>query len=98
VRPERIALEDHGHVAGLGGRTRPRRRKALAADKNLATARFDEPGNETQGRGLAAAGRAQQANQMPLFNGKIDFVDHGQWAESLRQADQLYERHYSSRN
>ena len=58
VRPQRVALKDHRHVAPLGRLAALRRRYDAAADDDLAVRRLDEPSDQPQGRGLARARRA----------------------------------------
>ena len=68
MRPERVALEDHRHVA-LFRRQRARRRgQDLAADTDFAVRRLDEAGDQPQRRGLAAARGPEQADQAPVLD------------------------------
>ena len=79
MRPHRIGLEHHAEVA------QPRRhqnaargrRHDIAADRNLAAGRMLEPGDAAQRRGLAAAGRPEQHDDLACRHGKADAVDRG---------------------
>jgi hypothetical protein len=93
VRPQRVALEDHRHVAPLGRQRMGGRGDQLVADANLAFARFDEAGDQPQRGGLAATRGAEQANQMAVLDGERDIVHHRDIAVSLGQAAQLDGRH-----
>ena len=72
VREQRIGLEHHAHVA-VGGREL---RHVAAADQDLALARHLEAGDHAQGRGLAAAGGAEQGHELARLDGEGDVV-HG---------------------
>jgi hypothetical protein len=84
MREQRVGLEHHRDVA-IGGRELG---DVLAADQDLALAGDLEPGNHAQGRGLAAAGRAEQGDERAGLDGEVDVVDrrhravaHGDVAE-----------------
>src|SRR5690606_29301094 len=89
VRPERVALEDHRHVAPFGRQRLRGGGDGLAADENLTGRRFDKAGNETQGRRLAAAGRPEQTNQLSVLDGQRHVIDHGKLAIPFGKAPQL---------
>ena len=93
VRPQRVALEDHRHVAPLGRQRLRRRGHELVADADLAVARLDEAGDQPQRRGLAAAGGPEQADQLAVLDGERYVVDHRGVAIALGQAPQLDRRH-----
>ncbi len=93
VWPQRVALEDHRHVAPLRRHSARRRRYEPVADIDLAGRRFDEPGDQAQRRSLTAARRAQQANQAAVVDMLGNVVDDGQPAVALRQSSQLDRRH-----
>ena len=44
----------------------------LAGDHDFAAGDFLQPGDHPQGRGLAAAGRADQHDELPIGNIEID--------------------------
>src|SRR5260370_17964267 len=64
MRPQRVALKDHR-------RWPPLRRlsdDADAIDAHVPRIRFEEAADHAQCGRLAAAGRAQQADELPVFN------------------------------
>jgi hypothetical protein len=71
IRVQRAVLEDHGHVpvAGLRGRGQ------LPVQGQLARGDLLQPGDQPQQRGLAAAGRAQEDEQLAVGNLQADLVD-----------------------
>ena len=93
VRPQRVALEDHRHVAPLGRHGAGRRGDDLAADADFARGRLDETGDQPQRGGLAAARRAQQAHQATVLDGQRYVVDDRERAVVLRQTPQFDRRH-----
>ena len=60
VREEAVRLEDHPHVAPVGRHVRD----VLAADQDPAGVGVLQPGEDPQRGGLAAAGRAEQRDQL----------------------------------
>src|SRR5689334_14598502 len=64
VRPHRVALEDHAHVAPLGWDHRARLRNHLVAHADAALVGLEESRDHAQRRGLAAARRPQQADEL----------------------------------
>jgi hypothetical protein len=86
VREQAVALEHHAHVP-LGGRHRG---DVLAVDQDRSGIRDLKAGHDAQGRGLAAAGRAEQRDQ--LARGHID----GQPVQGLggpEEAAQILQHH-----
>src|SRR5579859_4345958 len=77
VRPDGVALEDHADVAlfgwheqvALGATDLP------GAQPDLACIRLLEAGNRAQRGGLAAAARAEQNQQLPIFDLEADSVN-----------------------
>ena len=67
VREERIALE-HDAEAALGGLDG---QEIAAFEPDRAAARLDEARDHLQGRGLAAARRAQQRDELALLDGQV---------------------------
>ena len=95
VRPQRVALEDHRHVA-LFGRQRARfRGHQPVADMDLAVGRFQETRDQPQRRGLAAAGGAEQADQLSMVDFQGDVIDHRKRGKALGQATQINRRQSS---
>ena len=93
VRPQRIALKNHRHVAPLR-RQRPRRRRyQLVADPNFAGRRLDEARDQPQRRRLAATGRPEQADQPAVLDGERHVVDDRNLSITLGQAPQFNRRH-----
>ena len=76
-----------------GGTVSRRRGNKLVADPDFAGARLDESGDQPQRRGLAAARRAQQADQMTVLDRERYVVDHRGRAISLGQIPQFDRRH-----
>src|ERR1700755_910700 len=60
---------------------------------DLAGGRLEETGDQPQGRGLAAAGGAEQANELPMIDPQRDVIDHAERSEPLGQAAQFNRRH-----
>ena len=96
VRPQRVALEDHRHVALLGRQRARRRRHHAVADRDLARRRLDEARDQPQRRGLAAARGPEQADQQPVLDAQRHVVDDGQIAVALGQPAQFDRRHVPS--
>ena len=66
VRPDRVRLEDHAEVALVGRHERRRRRRGddAPAQRDLAGVGTLEAGDQAQGRGLAAAARPEQREDL----------------------------------
>ena len=82
VREQRVALEHHAGIAGIGRRPRD----IGAADQDAPGGRRDEPGDHPQRRGFAAAGRAEQGDQLALGDFKVHPVNRDGRAVGLAQA------------
>ncbi len=93
VRPQRVALEDHRHVAALGRHGARRRGEDLAAHPDFARRGLDEAGDQAQRGGLAAAGRPEQANEPPMLDRERHVVDDRQLVVALGQTAQFNRRH-----
>jgi hypothetical protein len=78
VRPERIALEDHRHPASLRRIGDARRRHGASPDPDLTAIRHDEAGDQAQRGGLAAAGRAKQADEATPLHREVNGVHYGE--------------------
>ena len=92
VRPQRVALEDHRHAALLGRQRARLRRHQPLADMDLAVGRLQKSRDQPQRRGLAAAGRPEQADQLSMVDFQGDVIDHRKRAKSLGQAAQINRR------
>jgi hypothetical protein len=71
VRIERVVLEDHGHVAVLGGQVRD----VAVTDEDLAAVDLFEAGEHAQRGGLAASGGADEDEELPVCNVDVELVD-----------------------
>ena len=86
---ERIELKHHGDVAIA-------RRQVIdapAGDVDVASARVFEAGDHAQRRGLAAAGRAEQTDDLAGRDIEVDPVDGGEIAENLGHLLERDRRH-----
>ena len=79
VREECVMLEDRVHVALVGRYTL----HVLTADTDVAGVGLFESGQHAQGRGLAAATRAEQRQELAGLNRQADRVDGHHGAEAL---------------
>lgn len=83
VGKQRVVLEHHAHVAALDGQAGD----VVAAEKNLAHIRAFQAGNQAQGGGLAAAGRAEDRQGFTAFDGQVQVMhSHGAVGECLATA------------
>jgi hypothetical protein len=89
VRPQRIALEDHRHVAAFRRHRAGRRGEHLAADHDFACRGLDEARDQPQGRRLAAARRAEQADELAMLDAQRHAVDRDGVAVVLGEALQF---------
>src|SRR5215472_4034521 len=88
VREQRIGLKHHIDRAPM----RRHRRKIDAVEEDAAGARLLKSGNEPQQRGLAAAGRTEQREELALKDLERELVDRGELAEALAQGLNTQER------
>ena len=79
VRVERVALEHHRDVAVARRQVRDR----AAADSDVAARDLLEAGDHPQRRRLAAAGRADQDQELLVADGQVDAGDRPDVAEPL---------------
>jgi hypothetical protein len=77
---ERVALEDHRDVPA--GRIDVVHH--LVADGQLAVGNVLQAGDHPQGRGLAAARRAEEHHELAVVDGQIEVVDRGDLSVALR--------------
>src|SRR5579864_3122700 len=91
VRPHGVALEHHTDVAifGIEINAALGRRDRVAADLDLAAIGPLQPGNASKCRGLAAAGWAEQGDELAFLDGEVDVVDRYFGAEILAQVTEL---------
>jgi len=87
--PQGIALEDHRHVAALRRHRAGRGGQHLAANHDFACRRLDEAGDQPQGRRLAAARGAEQADQLAVLDVQRHAIDGDGLAVALAEALQL---------
>jgi hypothetical protein len=78
---EGIVLKDHPQLA----KTRGDIGYVLSVHPNRSVVRLDEAGNDTQGRGLPAAGRAQKGDKLPGFDIQREIFQSNGLAESLAE-------------
>jgi hypothetical protein len=92
VRVEREQLEDEGDVA-LG---RAQRRDVRAVEPDRARGRQFQPGDHPQRRGLAAAGRPEQDEELAVLDRQVDPLDRDEVGERLVQALEADLSHWAS--
>ena len=93
VRPQGVVLEHHRGVAGFrgqGGDVAP-------AEHDGAGVLPDQPGDDAQERGFAAAGGAEQEHEFAGFDGEVDAAEHGRPAVGLRDASDFKHSHDRAR-
>src|SRR5262249_23062151 len=81
VRPDRVALEDHRHVALLGRQGGDGRRDDVTVHRDGALAGLEEAGDHPERRGLPAAGRAEERDELAVRKRQAEGVDGGDAAE-----------------
>ena len=70
VREEAVGLEDHAHVALVGGLAE----HVSTIDEHLAGVGPLKTGDDPQRRGLATTARAEQGHELPGVNIEIEIV------------------------
>jgi hypothetical protein len=85
VWKQRVTLEHRADLATIGRQFV----HALPVDEHLALVRLLEAGDQPQGCGLAAAGRAQQRKKMPALDGHRHVIHGGARAKPFHQPAQL---------
>ncbi len=85
VREQAVGLEHHAGVALVRGD----RGDVLAVDQDLARVVLLEAGQDAQRGGLAAAGRAEQGEQLTGPDGQVEAVQRGGGAEGAAQRAEL---------
>ncbi len=89
VRVEREELEDKGDVACRGATVGD----VLIAEQNTSRSRQFQAGDHSQGRGLAAAGRTEQAEERAVRYGEARILHRNEVAEGFLQMFDLDFRH-----
>ena len=91
MRPHGVTLEHHADIAVLGIEVDAALGAGdrVATDPYLAAIRLLEPGNASQSRRLAAAGRTEQGHELTLGNGEIDVLHRHLGTEILKQVVDL---------
>ncbi|MCY1301664.1 hypothetical protein D9M70_512890 [compost metagenome] len=89
VRIERIGLENHRHVAVF----RQHAIDALGVDEDVTRCRLLETGNHAHRRGLAAAGRPEQNQELLVPNLQIEVGHRDEFAELLGDVVERDGRH-----
>ena len=84
MREQGVVLEDRVHVALV--RRQPGH--VLALELDAAGGRLLEAADHPQGRGLAAAGRAEEAEELAVDDLEVDVVDGEHVAERLGHLDE----------
>ena len=77
VRPDRVALEDHGHSALLGRQRGAGRGDHLAVHLDGALRGVQEPRDHPERGGLPAAGRPQEGDELALLERQGEVVHGG---------------------
>ena len=83
MREERVALEDHPEAAALGWQGV----EALVVEPDLAGARRQQPGEQVEGGGLAAARGAEEGDELAAAHLEREVVEDVLRAEVLAQAE-----------
>ena len=91
MRVERVVLKDHGDVALM----RLEVGHGLGIEHDLAGRGPLEPGDAGERRALAAAGRAEQSQELAVGDPDVQAIDRGDLAESLGQLLERDARHRS---
>src|ERR1700761_4116462 len=89
MRPQRVALKDHRHVALLGRDNAASRRHQFAGDANTAAIWYGKPRDQSESRRLAASRRAEQRDQAAALERQVQIIDCGMRAIALGQTRQF---------
>jgi hypothetical protein len=89
MRPERVILKNHRHVASFGRHDRARRGQQTVADADRTPIGRHEAGEQPQGRRLPAPGWPEQAGQFTMLDGQRNTIEHESIGEPL--AEVLYD-------
>ena len=92
VREERVVLEYRAH----GTRFRRLASEVLPVEQDATTIGQIEPGNHSQQRRLAAAGRPEQREELARLDGERHVVDGGEIAEAPCHVFDFEQRHASA--
>jgi hypothetical protein len=97
VRPHRVVLKHHAHAAMLGQHHAVGRGHQPVADVDCAGVGPHVAGDQAQGRGLAAAARAEQRHERVVADDQVEIADGGSLgAVALRQTLDGDARHSST--
>src|SRR5581483_11339654 len=78
-RVERIGLEDHGEAAVL----RVEVGHVAVADDDVPGGHLDQAGEQVEKRGLAAAGRPEEDQELAVLDGQVEILENGKAPELL---------------
>src|ERR1700726_446724 len=94
MRPDRVGLKNHSHVALLRRHEHAAigRYEHLVVKRDLAGIRLLEAGNDAQGRRLAATARSEQRENLAAMDVERDVVKGTERIELLGDAAQLQKR------
>src|ERR1700722_10452481 len=93
MREQRAFLGDIADMAASRRHMHAVAADALAVDIDAARIRAFEPAEQAEQRGLAAAGRAEDGDQLARGNDQIHAAQHGLALERLGEAGDTYLRH-----
>ncbi len=82
VREKRVFLKDGVDFPPVGRKVRD----SAAVEIDVAGVRPDEAADDPQSRGLAAAGRAEQRDKLPVPEVQVEVPEHGHPVERDRDA------------
>src|SRR6185312_8091134 len=94
VRKQRIGLKHHAGRALVGRQVRD----VLLVEQYTAAGGRQEACDHAQRRGLAAAGRAEQRDQLALAHGEIEVVDRQRCTETFGELFDRKTRHHTTRD
>jgi hypothetical protein len=89
VRPDRVALEDHPHVAALGRQHAARLRDDLAVGADAPAVGLEESRDHAKRGGLAAARGTEQADELARLDRQVDAVDRRHARIAFRKGFEL---------
>jgi hypothetical protein len=89
VRPDRVALENHPHVAPLGRNDCARGGDRLPSHADLAAVGLEEACDHPKRRRLPQPEGPEQAHELAALDRDVDGIHRDDVPETLRQVDQL---------
>src|SRR5215470_18273479 len=93
VRPQRVRLKHHADAPIFRRQSKASFAHDLVRQPYRAGIRVLEPRHQPQQRGLAAAGRSQEREELTVRDRQRDILDRARRAEPLRHAFQAYACH-----